>query len=98
MDRQYEPIRRLLAVVRARYRALTACRAIVRAALAASAVVGFSLAAASLAALATRSPWAIAAVGAVALVAAVAAVVWGLMPVRQVPSDVRIARFIEERV
>jgi len=98
MDRQPEPIRRLLAVVRARYRALTMCRAIVRAALAASAVVGLSLGAASLASLATRSPWLPAAVGGIALVAVVAAVVWGLMPIRQVPSDARIARFIEERV
>jgi hypothetical protein len=98
MDRQDEPIRHLLAVVRARYRALTACRAIVRAALAASAALGLSLAAASLASLATRSPWATATVGLIALVAAAAAVVWGLLPIRHVPSDVRIARFIEERV
>jgi hypothetical protein len=98
MDRQSEPIRNLLAVVRARYRALTMCRAIVRAALAASAVVGLSLAAASLASLATGTPWAIAVVGAVALVAAIAAVTWGLMPIRHVPSDARLARFIEEHV
>jgi hypothetical protein len=98
MDRQYEPIRRLLALVRARYRAMTMCHAIVRAALAASAVVGLSVAAASLASLATATPWALAAVGGVALLTAVAAVAWGLMPLRHKPSDARIARFIEERV
>jgi hypothetical protein len=98
MNRQHEPIRRLLAVVRARYRAMTICSAIVRASLAASAVVGVSVVVASVASLASRSPWAIAAVGLIALLAVVAAVVWGLMPIRQVPSDARIARFIEERV
>jgi hypothetical protein len=98
MDRHYEPIRRLLDHVRARYRALTMCRAVVRAALAASAVIGLSLAAASLAALATEAPWVIAGIGGVALVTAVTAVAWGLMPIRRIPSDIRIARFIEERV
>src|SRR5215471_2513767 len=98
MDRQYEPIRRLLAVVRARYRALTMCHAILRATLAASVVVGLSLGAAALASFATRTPWAIAAVGAVALPAVLAALAWGMTPIRHVPSDARIARFIEERV
>src|SRR5215510_1344227 len=98
MDRHYEPIRCLLDLVRARYRALTMCRAVVRAALAVSAVVGLSLAAASLAALATETPWLIAGVGAVALLTALTGVVWGVMPLRHVPSDIRIARFIEERV
>jgi uncharacterized protein DUF4175 len=98
MDRQYEPIHRLLALVRARYRALTMCRAIVRAALAASAVVGLSVAAASLASLATVTPWPLAAVGGIALVTALAAVAWGLLPLRHKPSDTAVARFIEERV
>jgi hypothetical protein len=98
MDRQYEPIRRLLALVRARYRALTMYRAIVRAALAASAIVGLSVAAASLASLVTETPWPLAAVGGIALLAVLAAVVWGLMPLRHTPSDTAVARFIEERV
>jgi uncharacterized protein DUF4175 len=98
MDHQYEPIRRLLDLVRARYRALTMCRAVLRAALAVSAVVGLSLAAATLAALATETPWVIAGVGGLALLTALTAVVWGLLPLRHVPSDIRIARFIEERV
>src|SRR5215831_1316362 len=98
MDHEYEPIRRLLDLVRARYRALTMCRAVVRAAVAASAVVGLSLAAASLAALATGTPWVIAGVGSFALLTALTAVLWGLLPLRHIPTDIRIARFIEERV
>ncbi len=98
MDRQYEPIRRLLDIVRTRYRALLVCQAVVRAALAASAVVALSLAAASLASFFTQSPWVVVGIGAVALVASIAAVVWGLRPLGQRQSDVRIARFIEERV
>jgi len=98
MDRQHEPIRRLLALVRARYRTLTMCRAIVRVALAVSAVLGVSVAAASLASLATGTPWALAAVGGIALLTGLAGVTWGLMPLRHQPSDTRIARFIEERV
>src|SRR5262245_40694589 len=98
MDRHDEPIRRLLAAVRGRYRALTICRAIVRAALAASAVVGVSLIAASLVSAVHPAPWAFAAIGSLALLATLAAVVWGLTPLRDAPSDRRIARFIEERV
>jgi hypothetical protein len=98
MDRQYEPIRRLLALVSARYRALMMCRAIVRAALAASAVIGLSVAASSLASLAIATPWALAAVGGIALLTALAAIAWGLMPLRHKPSDAAVARFIEERV
>ena len=72
--------------------------AIVRAALAASAVVGLSLAAASVASLAARSPLALAVVAASAVLLAGGAVVWALLPLRQRPSDLRVARFVEERV
>jgi len=98
MDREYEPIQRLLAAVRARYRALAMFSAIVRAALAASAAVGGALIAASLVAAIPSAPWVFAAVGGVALLATLAAVAWGLSPLREVISDRRIARFIEERV
>src|SRR5512138_340048 len=98
MDRQYEPIRRLLSVVRARHRALTMCHAILRAALAASAVVAVALAAAWAVPFVTRSPWLMAAVGLAALVSTIAAVAWGMRPLARVPSQARIARFIEERV
>jgi hypothetical protein len=98
MDRQYETIRRLLGVVRARYRALTMCQAIVRAALAASAIVGLSLVVVWAASFVIRSPWLVAVAGLVAVLSVLAAVVWGLKPLARAPSDARIARFIEERV
>jgi hypothetical protein len=98
MDLQYEPIRQLLARVRARHRAIAICRAIVRAALLASAIVGGALAAASVASIAVRSPLALASVAAAALLLAVAAWVWAFLPLRERPSDVRVARFVEERV
>ena len=98
MDGQYEPIRRLLEQVRARYRAVALFHAIVRAALSASAVVGLSLAAASVASLAARSPLALAVIAAMAVVLSGLAIVWALLPLRQRPSDLRVARFVEERV
>ena len=98
LEEHYKPIRRLLGRVRSRYRAVALCRAIVRAALSASAVVGLSLAAASVASLAVRSPLALAGVAAVAVLLAGAAVVWAMLPLRQHPSDLRVARLVEERV
>jgi hypothetical protein len=74
------------------------CEAIVRASLAASAVLGLSLAAVRVASISTHAPGVLAAVGAAALVMALAAMAWGLLPLRHVPSDARVARFIEERV
>jgi len=98
MDLQYEPIRRLLDSVRARHRAVAVCHALVRAALLASAVIGLSLAAASVASVAAKSPLALAVIAALALLAAAGAVVWAMLPLRDHPSDLRVARFVEERV
>jgi len=98
MELQYEPIRRLLAKVRARYRAIAMCHAFVRGALLSSAVIGLSLAAASVASLAARSPLALAVIAALALVLAAGAIVWSVLPLRERPSDLRVARFVEERV
>jgi hypothetical protein len=98
MELQYEPIRRLLAIVRTRYRSVAMYHAIARGALLASAVIGLSLAAASVASLAARSPLALAAIAAAALLSAAAAVVWAVLPLRERPSDLRVARFVEERV
>jgi len=98
MDRQYEPIRRLLERVRARYRAVALCYAVVRAALMASAVIGVSLAAVSVAPMAVRSPLALAAVAASALLLALASIGWAMLPLRARPSDAQVARFVEERV
>jgi hypothetical protein len=56
-------------------------------------LAGFGL----LAQLTTRAPLALGAFGVLAIVLVIASVVWGLLPLREAPSDARIARFIEER-
>src|SRR5216684_8955532 len=86
-------IRTLLARVRARWRSLIALRAIVRAALAAAGVMAIAVA---LARWTRLPPVALAALGVVACVAVAALVAWALWPVREVPSDARGARVIEE--
>src|SRR5690349_22149807 len=94
MTEQYQLIAELLDRVRARWRRLVAFRAAVRAALlAAVALALFGLAAA----FTTRAPVALAVLGVVAAILTITAVVWGLLPLREAPSDARIARFIEER-
>src|SRR5436190_5574766 len=87
-------IRQLIDAVRRRWRTLHAFRAIVRAALGAALV----LAVAGMLAPATRgAPRALAAVGIFALAGATAALLRGLWPLRRVPGDRQVARFIEER-
>jgi hypothetical protein len=94
MTEQYQPIASLLERVRARWRRLSAFRATRRAALLATvALLAFNI----LAALTTRAPFALAALGMLAVLLVVVAVVWRFLPLREVPSDARIARFIEER-
>ena len=87
-------IRELIDRVRARWRALTALRAAVRASIAAAAVVALAL-------LATRwttgAPVALIALAAGALVLTASAFAFCLWPLRRVPPDAAIARFIEER-
>src|SRR2546426_5777276 len=90
----YRPIRELIDRVRRRWRTLQAFGAIFRASLAAIVVVGIALTAALWTA---GRPGALAAIGIVAVVLTVAAVVWGLLPLRRVPADRKVARFIEER-
>ena len=85
-------LRVLLARVRARWRRLVALQAIVRAALAAAGVMAIALALAHW----TTLPAMLAALGAAALVVTAALVAWALSPAREVPSDARVARFIEE--
>src|SRR5947207_7666005 len=94
MTEQYQLIANLLDRVRVRWRRLVAFRATTRAALAATAAVSVIL---LLAMLTTRAPLVLAALGVSAVVVVIAAVVWGLRPLREAPSDARIARFIEER-
>ncbi len=88
-----QEIRELLDRVRSRWQRLSAFRATVRAALAASGVLAVALV---LTFWTTRSPMALAALGVAATALAVAALVWGLWPVRRMPSDTQLARFIEE--
>src|SRR4029077_10536548 len=44
-----------------------------------------------------NAPRTFALIALVAVILAVAALVWGLLPLRRVPSDLQVARFIEER-
>ena len=94
MTEQYQPIANLLDRVRVRWRRLVAFRATLQAALGAAAVLAaFDL----LSRLTTRAPFALAAFGVFAVVLLIGAIVRGLLPLREAPSDARIARFIEER-
>jgi hypothetical protein len=94
MTEQYQPIANLLARVRVRWRRLVAFRAARQAALLATvSLLAFS----ALASLTTRAPFALAAIGMLAALLVAAALVRGLLPLRDAPSDARIARFIEER-
>jgi hypothetical protein len=98
MELHYESIRRLLARVRARCRALEVWRAVTRAAWWSAAALGIAVAAALLVSAGLRSPWTFVAIGAVAIVAVAAAVVRAVVPLKERPSDLRLARFVEERV
>src|SRR5262245_51258864 len=90
----YETIRELIDRVRRRWRTQQAFEAIARAALAAIIVVGVALTGALFTA---GKPGALATIGIVAVLLTLAAVIWGLLPLRRVPSDRQVARFIEER-
>ena len=94
MEIHYEAIRDLIRRARARWLALSVFHAAIRGALAAAAVL-------LVAVLAVRvghpAPVALAAIGAAACVIAVAAIAWATAPLRFRPSDLRVARFIEER-
>ena len=89
-----ELIRALLDRVRARWRALVALRALVRGTLLAAAVVGAAL-------IGSRwtdgAPVALMALAAAAAVVAAGAIAWCLAPLRRVPADSQVARYIEER-
>src|SRR5882672_5260389 len=89
----YTVIRDLIDRVRRRWRTLRTFEAIVRASVAAIVVVGIALTAA----LSTAGrPGALATIGIVAVLLTAAAFVWGLLPLRRVPDDRHVARFIEE--
>src|SRR5262245_58102553 len=92
--RNYNEIRELLDRVRRRWRTLRTLQAVVRAALIGSLVVGFVL---ILARWTDGAPVALAAIGLVAFLVALAGALWSLLPLREVPDDRQVARFIEER-
>src|SRR3954471_11813703 len=90
----YDEIRQLLNRVRARWRTLVALQAIVRGALIAAAILGTAL-------IASRwiggAPVALMALAAAAAALAAGALVWCLIPLRRVPEDKQVARYVEER-
>ena len=90
----YEPIRELLDRVRARWRALCALQALVRGALIAAAVLGVAVLASRWT---TGAPVVLMLLAAAALLLAAGALTWCLAPLRRVPADGKVARFIEER-
>ena len=91
----YAPIDLWLGRVRTRWQSLRAFKVVVRAALSAASVLLLALAAAPWA---ERSPIALAALGISALLALVAVVAWAVVPFRRGPTDLQLARFVEERV
>src|SRR5205085_10615581 len=94
MSDLYQPIAELLAGVRARWRRVLLYRGLTRAALASAAVLLLTVIVARW--LAANPAWQ-AGFGAAVVVAVAVAIWYGLRGVREVPSDARIARFVEER-
>src|SRR5437899_8379568 len=96
--RYVEDIRDLIRRTRARWLALTLFQATIRAALASAGVLVVALGVSQVVwHWADRPPLAVALTGAAALILTLAAFLWGFSPLRQRPSDARVARFIEER-
>jgi hypothetical protein len=89
----YQPIRELIDRVRARWRWLRLFRSTVRGAVGASAVLAAGLVAAHWA---DRSPVALIVIAGMSVATAAAVFAWALAAVLEVPSDRRVARFIEE--
>lgn len=91
---RYDEIRGLLNRVRRRWRALRAFQATVRIALSATLVVAVAMIAARWT---DGAPVALAVVAILGLALIIGAVVWSLLPLREVPDDRKVARFVEER-
>jgi len=98
MSDLYEPIRRLLGRVRTRWRAVSALRASCRGAFVASAIIAIALALIRVASATARTPLVVVAIAAIGAALAIVAIAWTLLPLRRVPSNASIARYIEERV
>jgi hypothetical protein len=92
---QYEQIRDLIDRVRRRWRTLRALHATARSAAAAAAVVAIAL---MLSRWTIGAPAALAGIAVVAALMVVGAFARAFWPLRRMPADVQVARFIEERV
>ena len=90
----YEPIRELIDRVRGRWRALCALQALLRGTLVAACIIAVAVVAARWTA---GAPVVLMAMAAAALVLALGALTWCLAPLRRVPRDSKVARYIEER-
>src|SRR4051812_46138720 len=90
----YGEIRQLIDRVRARWRTLSALHAVVRGALLAAAIVAIAVV---LSRWTVGAPLVLVLLMTAALCSAVGVVVWHLAPLRRVPADGKVARYIEER-
>src|SRR5216683_2388379 len=90
----YSEIRELIDRVRARWRALCALQAVVRGALMAAAIVGIAVVAARWT---VGAPAVLMTLAAIALALAAGALAISAWPLRRVPKDGAVARYIEER-
>src|SRR5262249_21989264 len=94
----YESIRRLLARVRSRHRAVEVSQAVTRAAWWSAAALALAIAVTLLVSAVLRSPWTSIAIGGIALLAVTVALVRAFLPLRHRPGDLQLARLVEERV
>src|SRR5262245_7953813 len=90
----HSEIHRLLRSIRSRWRWLVLCRGAIRAALGAAVIIATGL---LLAGLAGRMPTILAIVAVATVVLGLVVIAWGFLPARRVPTDARLARYIEER-
>src|SRR5580765_1917253 len=90
----YDEIRAFIDRVRGRWRTLCALQAVLRGALIAAAVVGIAVIASRWT---TGAPVVLMLLAATALLLAGGALAWCLAPLRRVPADGKVARYIEER-
>ncbi len=90
---QFQPIQDLLDRVRARWRRRVVLGVAARAALGASAAIAL---AALLGSVWSRTPAMLIAAGVAGLLGCLVAFAWAVWPARRIPSDRRVARFIEE--
>jgi hypothetical protein len=94
VNEQFRPIQELIDRVRARWRRLVILEVTTRAAGAGAIVIALAL---GLSFGLSRSPIGLVLLGVLGLAAAVCAIVWAIWPARHVPSNRKVARFIEER-